>query len=62
MDSFKPTHWIRIGTGKNRAYWKVKLVGPIGKEDKFYNAILSPRNRSGLHMVYTETRLRLIKK
>jgi hypothetical protein len=66
-EKFIPTHLLQIGTGKKRTYWRVQIVGPIGrgKVDKllYYNAITSPRNKSGLHFIHMvpETRLRPIK-
>lgn len=65
IEPFIPTHYLRIGSGKKRTYWRVHAI-PVGEKDglKYYNAILSPRNRSGLHLVsmVPETWLRPIEK
>lgn len=51
--TFQPTHRLQIGTDKSRTYWRVQVVGSwVGHGGvRYYNALTSPKNKSGYHFV-----------
>ncbi len=65
-ETFIPTHRLQFGTGKKRTYWLVQAIHPVRGKDGvlYYNAIVSPRNTTGVHFIplVPESRLKPIKK